>query len=196
MEEQLMYSMEELIPIVSRLTERYTSNDSSSVTYETAQMLMEAVVYCIREASGGGNEVVLANELADPQVMYQAGYEKVLEKTKQALQRFNYLNQIFCDYGNTFLRETLADMGVFFSKYDPRFAPQDHIVFFDYPIRIAQDDLCGIDYVEQYLAHLGAEQLYLKEYPREQIEQILSEYDRGYRDIPINLCEIVKEAMK
>ena len=41
--------MEELLPIVAKLSEKYTGGDSTSVTYETAQELMEAVLYCVRE---------------------------------------------------------------------------------------------------------------------------------------------------
>ncbi len=41
------YSMEELIPIVRRLTEQFTAHESSSVTYERAGQFMEAVIYCI-----------------------------------------------------------------------------------------------------------------------------------------------------
>ncbi len=41
------YSMEELIPIVGRLTEQFTAHESSSVTYERARQFMEAVIYCI-----------------------------------------------------------------------------------------------------------------------------------------------------
>ena len=43
-------SMEEIMPIVAKLTERYTAGDSTSVTYEKAEQLMGAVLYCIREA--------------------------------------------------------------------------------------------------------------------------------------------------
>lgn len=43
------YKTEELLPLVAKLAFKYTSGESSSVTYETANMLMEAVCYCIRE---------------------------------------------------------------------------------------------------------------------------------------------------
>ena len=44
------YEIEELVPIVATLAEKYTSKESSSITYEKAQQLMEAVLYCICEA--------------------------------------------------------------------------------------------------------------------------------------------------
>lgn len=42
--------VEEMLPIVAKLTERYTAGESTSVTYEKAEQLMGAVLYCIREA--------------------------------------------------------------------------------------------------------------------------------------------------
>lgn len=42
--------MEELLPVVAKLAERYTAGESTSVAYEKAEQLMGAVLYCIREA--------------------------------------------------------------------------------------------------------------------------------------------------
>ena len=42
-----MYTMEELVPVVGLLVGEFTSKESSSVTFERARQLMEAVIYCI-----------------------------------------------------------------------------------------------------------------------------------------------------
>ena len=42
-DQQIDYGMEELIPVVAELTEKFTSAESSSVSYERARHLMEAV---------------------------------------------------------------------------------------------------------------------------------------------------------
>lgn len=47
-------NIEKILPLVIQLSKRYTSNESSSITYRTAEMLMEAVLYsqgkkCIQE---------------------------------------------------------------------------------------------------------------------------------------------------
>ena len=44
------YGMNDLIPVVARLAEKYVGGDSTSVTYEKAEQLMEAVLYCIHES--------------------------------------------------------------------------------------------------------------------------------------------------
>ena len=41
------YEMEELVPLVGKLEEKYTGHESTSITYEKAEQLMEAVIYCI-----------------------------------------------------------------------------------------------------------------------------------------------------
>ena len=43
------YTMEELVPIVRKLAEKHHGYESTSMTYEKAEQLMEAVLYCIRE---------------------------------------------------------------------------------------------------------------------------------------------------
>lgn len=49
MEKKSEYQPEELIPIVSKLAGKLTGGESTSITYEKAQQLMEAVLYCINE---------------------------------------------------------------------------------------------------------------------------------------------------
>ena len=40
---------EEILKLLWDLTKKYTANQSSSVTYDTAQMLLEAIQYCMEE---------------------------------------------------------------------------------------------------------------------------------------------------
>ena len=75
------FSMEELLPIVAKLAEKYTSGESSSVTYERAQGLMQAVLYCINETRQEEN-VLYAAEMSAKEV-YQIGYQMVVEKAKE-----------------------------------------------------------------------------------------------------------------
>ena len=49
------YKIEQLLPLAAELADRYTSKESTSVTYETAGALMEAVLYCMKECEDEGN---------------------------------------------------------------------------------------------------------------------------------------------
>lgn len=73
------YNMEELLPIVSELAQKYAGSESTSITYEKAQTLMEAVLYCLDEYSRS-----CANSLVDNNVsvkeQYHIGANLILEK--------------------------------------------------------------------------------------------------------------------
>ena len=57
------YTMEELLPVVAALTAKYTGNESTSVTYEKAEQLMGAVVYCIQELNSKAKKEVASEDL-------------------------------------------------------------------------------------------------------------------------------------
>ena len=52
--EHMDYPLEELIPLAAELASRYSGYEHTSVTYETAQRLMDAVLYCINEGINPG----------------------------------------------------------------------------------------------------------------------------------------------
>lgn len=119
-EERLMkYEIEELLPLVAKLAAKYTSGESSSIPYETAGRLLEAVCCCIQESEKG--EDTAAEEIECGQAhgltersrltaaeSYCAGYEIIVEKTRRAQEKYNELCQSFRDYGNENYHDTLS----------------------------------------------------------------------------------------
>ena len=68
------YEMEELIPLVKELCDRYTGKESTSVTYEAAQQLMEAVLYCIHETAGDVDAAGVSDGRRTARMEYEYGY--------------------------------------------------------------------------------------------------------------------------
>ena len=93
------YKMEELIPVIAVLAEKYTSKESSSVTYETARMLLEAVVYCIEEPGLPGSFVTAKRKRPEAPEAYARGYKRVLDKVYSSKEVFDRLTEAFEDYG-------------------------------------------------------------------------------------------------
>ena len=79
------YEMEELLPVVARLTETYTGFEHTSITYEKAEQLMGAVLYCIRELELPGGETLASKERISAQQAYEIGVACVEKKAKEAL---------------------------------------------------------------------------------------------------------------
>lgn len=141
------YGLEEILPVVIYLTNKYTSGESSSVPYEKAEMLMEAVLYCIRECFTWNTAGVLpaVNSLSARQA-YDKGYEYVTEKVKMARGLYDGLITDFEDYGCLNYRKTVLEgLPAFFLKYDIRFCPQDHILTLDYPDMVRGEAQCGAE---------------------------------------------------
>ena len=77
------HELEELFPLAVKLALRYTNDESSSVTYERAEYLMEAVLYCIRECEK--QEALRAKQRLPAKLAYEQGLALVREKTKRLL---------------------------------------------------------------------------------------------------------------
>ena len=99
------YEMEELVPIVGKLAEKYTANESTSITYEKAEQLMGAVLYCIHELWENSGNMPSSNKKLSAQRAYEIGAAYVREKTEKALDLYNRILPEFCHYENKCLYE-------------------------------------------------------------------------------------------
>lgn len=188
------YAMEELLPIIARLSYKYTSGDSTSITYAQAQKLMASVLYCIQ-----AGETAAANSLLPTETKrrpaadaYEHGLALITKKVQQALHLYQQILQNFNDYDNYFLHSTIIDgMPEFFKWYDVNFAAHEDILTLDYPVLQDLTSLCGINKIYRYLQCIEQEQKFLAQMPPAFIRQTLAEYNPFYRDTPDNLVEII-----
>jgi hypothetical protein len=193
-ENKMEYAMEELVPIVGKLVEKYTAFESTSVTYETAEQLMGTVLYCIHEAESFGREGVcgetgwyLKTGKMPAQRMYELGASLVEQKVKRALALYNGLSTEFVCYGNHCLHDVFVKgMPEFFKWYDVKFNPQDTILTLDYPVLKDLSRFTGIDEVYAYLNCIRLEQAFLRQFPEGYVIRVASK-----RDEMENLCEVV-----
>ena len=185
----------ELLPIVGKLAQKYTAGESTSVTYEKAQQLMGAVLYCIREAEGDNENALAIKEEMPIEEIYETGAAKVVEKTKRTLKLYNEMLPEFDAYENRCLHDTFVkELPEFFKWYDAKFEPQNTVVTLDYPVQEDLSDLEGIDKIEAYINCLNREQQFLSTFPREEVIAILRNYSSEYRGMVENLGSIVQAA--
>lgn len=186
------YEMEELVPIVGKLAEGYTGHESTSITYEKAEQLMEAVLYCIHELQEkNGNSLVL-NEKIPAQKAYEIGVAYVKEKTEEALDLYNRIMQEFCHYENQCLYDTFVKgIPEFFKWYDMRFEPQNTILTLDYPVLRDITKYTGIDKIFEFIKFIDLEQKFLKMFPVGYVTNILSRNNRDWKESMDNICETV-----
>lgn len=190
------YTMEELLPVVGKLTEKYTSRSSTSVSYETAKQLMGAVLYCLREseyeAVKTGTNCVATVSDTDLWKIYQQGYEVVLMKTARARKVYEQIIANFRSLGNRCCEDTIIKgMPEFFVHYDARFRPQDHLLTLDYPILRPVGKRKGIDAIYFYLSCVLLEQRFLSKFPESYGKAVLEHYHEDYEELILNLASII-----
>lgn len=198
---------EEILELTAMLAEKYTHKESSSVSYEAAQMLMGAVCYCLeeyqREAAEPGREeegTVLqegtGNSTISPlKEAYHKGYELVLYKVKKTKALYHRLLVDFEAYGCQNYSDTvLKGIPEFFRRYDALFCPQEHILTLDYLILGEPGDKKGVDLIWEYLCCIRLEKEFLKCFHPEFVKQVLFEINPEYQELFLgNICEAVLE---
>ncbi len=187
----ITFEMEELVPIVAQLTERFTGYESTSVTYEKAEQLMGAVLYSIHEfeqTKGSG----LVAEGFTAQEAYTQGCGLLKAKMEQTLEQYNQQILHFDAFENLCLKD-LIYQGIpeFFKWYDPIYNPQNTILTLDYPLMTSLGGVCGIDAISQYLNYIWMEQQFLGKLQREYIIAVLEAYHPQHEELIENLCSIV-----
>ena len=198
------YEMEELVPLVGKLEEKYTGHESTSITYEKAEQLMEAVIYCICEGEQAVKNPLTAAQKMPAQQAYEIGLTCVREKVKTSLELYNRMmsgteilqkseiKQGFDAFENRCFYDTvIKGLPEFFKWYDPVFEPQNTILTLDYPVLKDLSAYAGIDRIYEYIRCIELEQRFLGIFPGNHVKTVLCRYDEQYRSMIENICEIV-----
>lgn len=184
------YEMEELLPVVAALADKYTLKESTSVSYACARQLMEAVLYCIHQCNG--REQLVSSKGISAKEAYQYGYECLLEKVRITREIYNAMIQEFCAYGNENYQATVEKaIPGFFKYYDTLFAPQDTLITMDYPTICPVMDEHGIDAISKYVEYISYEQKFMNILPREYVYEVLYKFQPDYKKQFYNICSII-----
>jgi len=190
------YSMEELLPIVAGLAEKYTANESTSISYERAEQLMEAVLYCIKQCNNHYNnqcsKQMLSKDRLPATEAYKQGYEYLIELGKRTQQLYNEMIIDFNSYGNENYHATVTlAIPEFFKRFDARFAPQETLITMDYPTIRPITDCSGMDAISKYVEYIACEQRFLGALPEDYVCEVLYQFQADYRKQFYNICRVV-----
>ena len=187
----MRYKPEELLPMVKKLSWKYTGKASTSITYEAAQQLMKAVLYCIQEYTlGAGKDVLCPGKKVSAREAYELGYALVLKKTQDARECYNQVAEHYDSYGNRAYEETFRKgIPEFFLWYDAKLKPQDHILTLDYPVLGDDVKACGIDRMYEYLWSIDQEQQFLARFPKAYVRTVNRERYPEYEEYFVNVCQ-------
>ncbi len=159
---------------------------------ETAQALLDSVFYTLGIAlkdfptPDAALQGLKSRPLA---ALLTEGQDCICRRVAAARARHRRLSGALFETENVFYRATAAD-GIrgFFRLYRPAlFANETHITA-DYPLLLPITGLCGIEFIERYLACLMAENRFLRCFQPKQVHLLLCALPEDYRKTPMNLC--------
>lgn len=185
------YKMDELILIAAELVKKYTGGESTSVTYEKAQMIMSGIIYCLNEyenylKSGLADKILPAEE------RYQIGKKIVREKAIEIKKIYNEMSLYFEHYDVDCLRDAVQkELPEFMKWYDAEYFPQNTLQTLDYPLLLDLHSLSGVDAVYTYICAIKMEQLFLRKFERYYITETLRKINPEYKHMIENVSEIV-----
>ena len=184
------YEMEELVPLVAILSEKYTSKESTSVSYETARQLMEAVMYCMNECAS--DQTLVSSQRLSAAEAYKYGYEALIQKVKRTQAAYNEMIVDFCGYGNRNYEATVEKaIPGFFLYYNAQFAPQETIITMDYPTICPVTGKCGIDAIEAYVKYISYEQKFMGAFQRQYIYEVIGCDHADHKNGFGNICRVI-----
>lgn len=176
----------------------FTNNESSSVRTETAEGILQSLLYSM--------DYYLMKLPSLQQSMEAIQQINIIEIYKRGLALVNsdiqLARQLLQDVQSTRIpvslvayNDTIDGLGEFFRSYDVKFDAQNTVVSIDYPLLFDDFSRTGIDYIKRYLEHLKLENELCSRFPPEDINLLLEGYGRlyglDYTQPLINISELV-----
>jgi len=183
------------IKLLARQTERYTGGDSSSVRVETAQCILQSVLFSIGvylkslPETDMGLQQIKQTPLAE---LLQHGRKLIEKKVNISRHILHLIQSDHISNDNIAYNDTIENgLPGFFSTYDVDYAAHETTGSIDYPLNIDKMELVGIEYIYNYLQTLYWENKFCKKFSAHDIECVMRGYDEQYEDLLVNIFRIV-----
>lgn len=194
-------SRRELLYVLAEQIRRFTAGNSSSVPTETAENILQSVLYCIGAYLQANPDPKAAARNIPPRILFKEGQRILsLEVEKARL--------IWADVKNTriptelYAYNSTLDKGIkgFFSTYDLKYAAHENGAlcgFPDYPLLHDNRSIGGIIYMKRYLEQMERENIWCSQFSKNKIRSILLvhglKHHLDYREMVVNIPELVVE---
>ncbi|MDP4176971.1 MAG: DUF6179 domain-containing protein [Bacillota bacterium] len=189
----------QVIFILKDLIKRYTKNESTSVSVETAESLLNSLYYSIDAYTSSLKDPESCIELLKVkslQEIYNSGIEIVSEAVIETMMLLNEVKENKLDIQNEVYNDTI-EKGIpkFFKSYNLVFNAQNGDCDIDYPLLFDDMKLRGIFYIKEYLEKLKMENEFCSYFNKIDIQRLFIDHASVYKidsvKFPINIFEIV-----
>ena len=195
----------ELLELLAQKCDEWTRGESSSLPAAKAQDILTSIMYVISlarkeqsvpagfdaEESDSAADIVQQDGVPVSQ-LFERGLVCVQKKlfSCHMLQR-RILKNIF-NTPNVFYRSTIAGgISGFFKLYSPQFSAHEIHITADYPVCLGRPELEGVEFIEEYLSRIDAENAFCRLFDSMTVHRLLIELSPDYAQLPVNVFEPV-----
>ena len=185
----------ELMTLLAEQTDQWSHGESSSIPTEKAQEMMASVMFVLGvqlKTYPTPEQAVDLLKSKPLKSLFESGLKLVRSKmaTSRRLQKQIADNLLYTP--NVYYRSTIVDgINGFFKLYRPQFTAHEIHITADYPVLAGRPELNGIEFIEQYLRCIEAENAFCRCFAAEDIHYLLCGLTPDYPKIPMNLLEPV-----
>lgn len=187
-QEKVLFRIWELL---KKQSQKYNGYDSTSMTVEKAQDILESLLYTISVAIDDGASIKQLLD-GDTQILIDRGQRVLKEKKISVKVKWKLICQDLPRIKNVYYMYTINNLGLFFDKYEIYYESHHIPISIDYLLLCPiSEQIKGISYIEEYLYRIQIENDFLNCFDIDLIIRLYNSYIQDYEETLFNLCEPV-----
>lgn len=170
---------------------KYTGIDSTSISVEKAQDILESLLYTIEISieEGATREEILFGELSE---FVDRGQTILKERIELVGVEWKLLCQELPKIQNVYYNSTIMNIGQFFKNYNIYYESHRIPCSIDYwPLCPVPENNRGITYIAEYIRRIQIENDFLNFFDPEKVVRVYKRFIPDYPEMLFNLCEPV-----
>ena len=180
--------------LLSFTINKYNGGLMNSVKINTAININESNMYIIglylkNKKVEEAIDILKYNDIID---LYKISNNYIDNYINKVKFYYNMIKSNFIKNDNYFYNSTLyAGIKGFFKIYNKNYDARNKCITFDYDPFLPIFNLDGIEYLEEYIKYINYENIYCSKFKHNNIINLLNNVYLNYKDLPINIFEIV-----
>lgn len=195
-EDDILNLQMQILQLLDEIVYKYNGVDSSSIRKEIMEDISNSNIYTISiylKSFRNPDEAIKSIKEQGLKIAYHEGRKKIDKMLNIIRLMYIKVKQNKLNIENDTYNDTIiGGIQGFLKIYNPDFKAQDMKITADYPLyNNLIGKLDGVEFIKEYLSSIYLENLFCKKFSEEKIKYLLYGYSHDYKELIINIFEIV-----
>lgn len=183
-ENEIIRVQVDIMNLLKDLILRYTKGESTSVTVETSESLLNSILYAIdfyMLKLDNPEAAVMELKEKDIRQIYESGIELIRVCSIDTKKLYGKIKRNKLKLELEPYNTTIEEISCFFEEYNIVFGAHNGMGSIDYPLVFDDMTVRGVSYIKNYLEHLEIETEFCRLFSENEINKILAQYEKVCR---------------